>query len=470
MTMTFTHSSYDVRNKLLQAETATLRHKNAPHTGDRYVIVLYNKDLNYAGTDTCKRSCAIKTQQPVPIAYLNTNESLVVEQYRKELLSLLDETKIPKDRCSASTKHITHSKYGTNEAHFLSFGVSASRKSRQVRAEAGITTRKSSNVNNTKYIRIYQTLCSYLECLHPLLFGESADHKFHACIVAKNSQCEWHTDKYNIGHACFTALGDYTGGEVLIEDAPPSVPDYVICIPTYKRVDLFRKKTYAKVIDRYNLHDKVILLLQNDDDEKAYTDAFPELDFLRTPAGLLQTVNFVADYFPKNQRILMMHDDIARLFKVDEHSKRHTVDDGDAFFTDVFNRMDTEGCHLAGVYPCSYPSTMVKQPAYSTDLRFIHDPLTFMVNIKPCLHLDLQYKSDFERTILHYKHDGKVLRCNRYGIETAYNPKEKGGIGHRDAKAEKDACTLFVDRYGEYVHRVITHKNGSTSMLLKKQP
>ena len=469
--MTFPYSKYDIRNKLLRAETSTLRHKNALHTeGDRYVIVLYNKNLNYAGTQTCTRSCAIKAQSPVQTSYLLSKDSLLVDQYRKELLSLLSETKFPKERSSAMSNTISHSKYGSNEAHVISFGISASRKSRQVRAEAGITTRKAVNTNNTKYLRLYQTLYAYLEAMHPTLFGFRADHKYHACIVAKNSQCEWHMDKHNIGHACFTALGDYTGGEVMIEDTTPVTHDYIICIPTYKRVDTFRKKTYAKVIERYSLHSKVILLLQNDEDEEAYTKAFPELDFLRTPAGLLQTVNFVAEYFPKQQRMIMMHDDITRVLKIDEKAKRHTIEDGDAFFTDVFNRMNKENCHLGGVYPCDYPITMVKQPECTTDLRFIHDPLTFMINMKPHLQLHLQYKSDFERTILHFKHDGKVLRMNHCTINTAYNPKTSGGIGHRDAKAEREATDLFVKEYGEYVQSVKTHKNGSTSMILRKQP
>ncbi len=467
--MTFPYSKYDIRNKLLRAETSTLRHKNALHTeGDRYVIVLYNKNLNYAGTQTCTRSCAIKAQSPVQTSYLLSKDSLLVDQYRKELLSLLSETKFPKERSSAMSNTISHSKYGSNEAHVISFGISASRKSRQVRAEAGITTRKAVNTNNTKYLRLYQTLYAYLEELHPTLFGFRADHKYHACIVAKNSQCEWHTDKHNIGHACFTALGDYKGGEVMIEDAIPVTPDYIICIPTYKRVDTFRKKTYAKVIERYALHSKVILLLQNDEDEEAYTKAFPELDFLRTPAGLLQTVNFAAQYFPKQQRMIMMHDDITRVLKLDANMKRQTVlpEAGDTFFANIFDKMDENGCHLGGLYPCDYLSTMRTLPECTTDLRFIHDPLTFMINLQ--IPLKLEYKTDFERTVLYYKHDGKVLRMNHCTINTAYNPKDKGGIGHRDMKAEKEACETFVEEYGEYVKQIKTHKNGSTSMILKR--
>ena len=46
------YRTYDVRHCLLQADTTRLLHHNAPHrAGDRYAIVLFNKDLNYKGTD-----------------------------------------------------------------------------------------------------------------------------------------------------------------------------------------------------------------------------------------------------------------------------------------------------------------------------------------------------------------------------------------------------------------------------------
>ena len=459
------HHSYDIRHKIVQAETSTLYHKNAPHIGDRYCIVLYNKNLSYKNYgDDCKRSKSIREQEPRHTHYLPVFDTLSIQSYRSELLDVLKATKFPKDRCTVHKDTAGHSKYGTNIAHFISLGITASRKSRKERAEQGLLTRKSVNMNNIKYPKLYYAFSQYINELHPNIFGENA--MYHACIIAKNSQCEWHVDKYNIGHASLTCVGDYTGGELMVEEKD----GYTICIPTYNRVDVFRKKTYAKIIQKYNLHDRVMLLLQTDADEEAYTKAFPKLGFMRTPPGLLQTVNYVAQWFEMGHRMIMMHDDITRLLRVDSLYKRHTITDGDRFFKSVFAKMEEQGCHLGGVYPCNYPLTMAKQPEYTTDLRFIHDPLTFMCNLQLQLQLQLQYKSDFERTIVYYKHDKKVLRMNHYTISTAYNPKSESGIGHRDAKAEKEAVADFLSVYGEYVKTVKTHKNGSTSMILHTNP
>jgi len=94
--------------------------------------------------------------------------------------------------------------------------------------------------------------------LHPNLFGTTSSHQFQSCIVAKNSQCEWHTDKYNIGHACFTALGDYTGGELLVEESPsvlthwgykkPPFPRTVESLYVYTRPNTTDQKVIQEVL------------------------------------------------------------------------------------------------------------------------------------------------------------------------------------------------------------------------------
>ncbi len=471
--MKFPHITYDIKHKLIRAETSTLHHKNTPHTGDRYCIVLFNKDLNYAGSDVCERSCAIKAQPPVETSYLRVKDDILVEQYRKELLCLLSDTKFPKDRCSAQTKTHTHSKYGTNDTQVISFGVTASRKSREEREALGMYTRKSYNQNNTKYGKLYHAFNQYINALYPHIFGEVGI--YHACIIAKNSQCEWHTDKCNIGHASLTALGSYTAGGELLVEAPPvkNDIDYTIVIPTYKRANTFYKKTYSRIIKPYNLEAKVLLLIQSDEDAEEYEQRTPELQQLRTPSGLLNTMNFISNYYPVDKPIVVMHDDLTRLLYVEPPStKRINVSNAHVLFQQMFNSMRTHECNLGGFYPTDHPLTMSQQQPITTDLRFIHDPLTFMYNKKIMIRTDFtHHKMDFQRTIEYYKLDGKVLRYNHHAFCTAYNPKtNEGGFGYRSAEEEKEVCEMFVKEYGKYISRVVKHKNGSTSLVLRKNP
>ena len=208
------HRTYDIRHRLLQADTTRLSHRNAPHRGgDRYAIVLFNKDLNYKGTDRCARSTAIREVPPLgePV-YIQTRESEEVVRAREALLDVLGRTRLPADRCGDLA--VNHPKYSC-QAYLLSFGVSQSRKSRRVREMQGLLTRETENAHNHKYTELYAALCAYMDALAPDTFGPAST--YHACIVSKNSQCRWHLDKSNIGHAALTALGDFEeGGELLI--------------------------------------------------------------------------------------------------------------------------------------------------------------------------------------------------------------------------------------------------------------
>ena len=88
---------------------------------------------------------------------------------------------------------------------------------RAAREARGLVTRATVNANNRTYAALYQALRAYLDALAPGLFGPTGT--YHACIVSKNSQCVWHCDKSNIGHAALTALGEFEGGELLIMGA-----------------------------------------------------------------------------------------------------------------------------------------------------------------------------------------------------------------------------------------------------------
>ena len=210
------HRTYDIRHRLLQADTTRLPHRNAPHHGaDRYAIVLFNKDLNYKGTDRCARLTAIREAPPLgePV-YVETREGeeVGVVRARAALLEVLGRTRLPADRCGDLA--VNHPKY-SSQVHLLSFGVLQLRKSRRVREAQGVPTRETENAHNHRYAELYAALCAYMDALAPGVFGPTA--VYYACIVSKNSQCRWHLDKSNIGYAALTALGDFEeGGELLI--------------------------------------------------------------------------------------------------------------------------------------------------------------------------------------------------------------------------------------------------------------
>lgn len=218
------YDAYNIKNKFLLFESSHLLHKNAPWTGDRYAIVFFNKDLSYVNSrqsKKCQRSLRLlkqKKQQPItwvnPKQRLSTADKRVIRQKQKRLLQLLNETKFIEDRTSGVKPS---SKYGDNRGEFFSFGVTKTRKNRKHRETQRLYTRKNINQNNTKYKAIYDALSDYVNTRVPDFFGTSDNSMFHMCIIAKNSQCEWHLDAGNVGPAVISALGDFSGGALWVE-------------------------------------------------------------------------------------------------------------------------------------------------------------------------------------------------------------------------------------------------------------
>lgn len=225
------HTAYDLRNTLLIFDSWRLRHMNLPHTGGtRYALVLYNKNLDYVGTDCDARSVQLKrtatTKQDVVCVPVSVGDNKATANAQQALLAILRRTRFPVDTTNAGTARTGKGrnsygsmKYGTNTARYLSFGAIASRKCRQKRAQNGLFSRRESNANNKRMSELYAAVLHYICCIGgPDLCGERPECRFHSFIVAKDSQCVWHYDYNNLGPAAITAVGDYTGGgELLVE-------------------------------------------------------------------------------------------------------------------------------------------------------------------------------------------------------------------------------------------------------------
>jgi len=229
-----------------------------------------------------------------------------------------------------------------------------------------------------------------------------------------------------------------------------------IAIPTFDRVDTFRKKTYTKIIQKYKLEKYCTLFIQSDKDANDYKELAPELKQVRSPKGYLNTLNFISKYYPKNAKVVKMDDDLTGIFKL-TGDKLTKVNNAYDLFNKTFAIMVNTGSSLGGFYPIPNAGFMKDRKAITTDLRFIVGSLYCFINKNIKLRID--GKSDFEFTIENYIRDGKVIRLNNYTMRYDYSDNtEKSG---RDTQ-------IFQNKYDKYISKVITHKDGSTSFLLKK--
>ena len=231
-----------------------------------------------------------------------------------------------------------------------------------------------------------------------------------------------------------------------------------IAIPTFDRINIFRTHTYNKIIKVYKLEKYITLFIQSNKDAKEYKEAFPKLKQVRSPKGYVNTLNFISKHYPLNAKIVKMDDDITQVLHLVD-GKLIKVSSVYGLLNKTFGIMKNVGASLGGYYPTPNAKFMGERKPITTDLRFVIGALYCYVNKR--IHLNIEGKTDFQFTIENYKRDGKVVRLNDYSMR--YN------IGYNTEIAGKHT-EAFLKRYGEYVSKVIKHKKGSSSFILKKNP
>jgi len=229
-----------------------------------------------------------------------------------------------------------------------------------------------------------------------------------------------------------------------------------IAIPTFQRADTFRKKTYTKIIQKYKLEKYITLFITGD--TSAYKEVSPELKMVKSPKGLNNTLNFISDYYPLGAKIVIMDDDITRITKL-SGDKLVPINDAYSLFNKTFGIMKNVGASLGGYYHMSNSGFMkTSSSPITTDLRFIVGTLYCYINRR--IKYSMGGKSDAAFTIENYKRDGKVVRLNHYAISYDFNANTESA----------EDTNKFISKYSKFISRVITHKDGSTSFFLKKNP
>jgi hypothetical protein len=123
--------------------------------------------------------------------------------------------------------------------------------------------------------------------------------------------------------------------------------DYVIAIPSYKRYTQLRNKTLA-FLEREGFDPNTIYVFVADVDEmKKYKDTLLTChDVIVGRLGLANQRNFIYDYFPLGQKILMMDDDIEDLLFLNPRPMKEMVER-------MWTITEQEKATLWGIYPVS---------------------------------------------------------------------------------------------------------------------
>ncbi len=229
--------------------------------------------------------------------------------------------------------------------------------------------------------------------------------------------------------------------------------NYTILLPVFNNHLLFKNYTYL-FLKSYNLQDKCIMLIQNEEDAESYEE-FSDIKQERTPRGKGASINFMMNKLPLDSNIVCIDDDVSGLMDVCGNQ----IGDVNKLFIEMFDNMNKEHITLGGFYPVSNGYFMKKQQSHITHLSFIVGSCFLFINKHIPLEID-NGKDDYIFSIDNFNWAGKVLRYNHIAVRYQY----KAGI-EKDGDLEE-----FVSKYKEYISYVRYHKKGTTSIVLKKEP
>lgn len=245
---------------------------------------------------------------------------------------------------------------------------------------------------------------------------------------------------------------------------------FCVAIPSYCRVSVLLKCTLPLCCTLWGIPEDAIYVFVVEEEECSYKHSvhsmFPGVHIVRGPLGLHHMRNFITQYFPEGAPVLHMDDDIQNLMLMHEDTSvenqksclryplvpiQDTYPDMCQWISSAFDHTKSVGASLFGIYPVKNGYFMKDLPVITYDLRFCVGAFWGAWN-RHAIHIHIEEKEDFERTIQAYQNDGRIVRFNRICPVTTYY-KTKGGMQSRNVnriETNSKSCAFLVEQYPQY--------------------
>jgi hypothetical protein len=221
--------------------------------------------------------------------------------------------------------------------------------------------------------------------------------------------------------------------------------NYRIVIPTHRRAATLGART-LKWLRACGVPDaRVTLLVSDEADAEAYRAAYPDCCVPTVPAFdcLRDKLNYLHRTARPGERVLVIEDDLTGLLRKRDN-RAPLTHDLDALVADGFAACERYGTALWGVTPTNN-GLFMKERA-SAELRFcVGYCYGFVGTGDPRLEVTLNFKHDYERTLLYFIRYGAVARLNYVGVETR-SFSAPGGLQEYSAEARR-AAELASNEY-----------------------
>jgi hypothetical protein len=371
--------------------------------------------------------------------------------------------------------HNTERFKGLEKNRCLTFGIIKNRITKKI--EPSVISMKKPEIYS-KLIEIGNKICPF---------------KFTTIHVNKNVVSPRHKDSLvNKSPSVIVSFGDYTGGELLIEEDKVNIyncknhpllfdgrhffhwnnpidsgikysiifynaiEDDVdkdrlnICIPTYKRSNKFKT---IKMLEKKNIPSNWITIFVADDEEKELYQKVTggKYAIIIGERGIKNQRNFISNYYPLNSIIVSMDDDITSI--------KHR---GDTplieWLPNCVKTLRDSEYGILGFSPTSDSRHSVdsNKPQFTTGRYLICGACHMYKNDGHVIEIDII--DDYDRSMQYIKKSGKTIRYWSACIKTTFGKGEGGLQTYRNIDNYIESVNTLVLKYPE-VKVKMKHQN-----------
>lgn len=249
--------------------------------------------------------------------------------------------------------------------------------------------------------------------------------------------------------------------------------NYRIAIPSYKRYDIIQEKS-LKYLNECNIPNECIdIFVANEEEYELYKNNLPNDlygNIILGVEGLFPQRNFITDYYPNNQPLICMDDDIEELKMLKKGKLVHIDDQLDDIINYGFYLMKKYDTTLCGIY--AVDNAFFMSNTLSVGLYFCVGLFHWRFNDKDYNQkLTITNKDDYERCIKTYLKKGKVIRFDNITATTNYY-SEKGGLqssDERTAERIEKAGKYLINKYPNLCVENKGRKNQYFEIKFKRQ-
>jgi hypothetical protein len=209
----------------------------------------------------------------------------------------------------------------------------------------------------------------------------------------------------------------------------------ILAIPTYKRHQTLTNRTLRFLEKAHYPAEKIYLFVADTVEEAIYSSNVPKNLYGKIIVGvkgLAEQRNFITDFFPEDEILIQMDDDIKK------------IDTPDITFLDLIDhaikKLNELNSGLFGVMP----NDDTRRYADKTTTHLTHIIGCFFVHRN---HKDIRIthteKEDYERSILYFLRYGTVLRYRGGGVSTTYQ-QGTGGLQESNRKQSQEEGVIHL--------------------------